>query len=279
MAFQPVGEPQLSFCASYPKSGNTWIRLTCGAYAMGKEADPQDFVEWDDISLQHYQIVSPVPITQVGPELEVCFRPAAMFALSLQVDSHTLVKSHHASMDVNGIHLWNDQWTRRVVCPIRDPRDVCCSVADHFGMTHEEAVEFMDYGTANIGGGPGKLHHFLGSWSDHVSSWLDNETAKVHTVRYRDLQEDPMGEFQEILEFLGIEEVESDRLEMAVEGTSFDKMQEAEEEHGFPERSQHQDRFFRKGEAGGWQDELPEELAGQIAEDHGEVMERVGFLE
>jgi len=276
MAFQRAGSPKMAFVASYPKSGNTWIRTTCAAYAIGRTADLQDLVKHDDIGTFEYQSVSPIPVNTLGLDAEALLRPSAMLVLSRKIDSVTLVKSHHACMEVNGLPLFHEEWTRRVVNPVRDPRDVACSVKDHFGMSYEEAVEFMDYGQATIGG-QGKCHHMLGTWSDHVGSWMRTDRVPVHAVRYEDMLEDPEKEFRDILSFLGIEEIEEERLEMAVEGTSFENMQEIEEKHGFPEKSPRQDRFFRKGTHGAWREELTEKQVRTIEEDHGEMMETLGY--
>ena len=45
----------------------------------------------------------------------------------------------------------------------------------------------------------------------------------------------------------------------------------------FRERSTGAARFFRRGKAGSWQDELPAEVAAQLRQDHGEVMARFGY--
>jgi len=266
----------MAFVASYPKSGNTWVRTTCAAYAIGRAGGLQDLVKHDDIGTFEYQSVSPIPVNSLGLDAEALLRPAAMLVLSRKIDSVTLVKSHHACMEVNGLPLFHEEWTRRVVNPVRDPRDVACSVKDHFGMSYEEAIEFMDYGQSTIGG-QGKCHHMLGTWSDHVRSWLRTDRVPVRTVRYEDMLEGAKKEFRGILEFLGIEDPQEDRLEMAVEGTSFENMQEAEAEEGFPEKSEHQDRFFRKGVHGGWRDELSGDQVRTIEEDHGAVMETLGY--
>jgi len=283
MPFQRAGSPKLAFVAGYPKSGNTWIRTTCAAWAMGRTGDLQKFVEYDDIGTFEYQSVSPIPVNTLGLDAEALLRPAAMLVLSRKIDSVTLVKTHHACMEVNDMPLFHPEWTRCVVNVIRDPRDVACSAADFFGMSLEEAIEFMDYGQANIGG-QGKLHHMLGTWSDHVGSWWRTDRVPVHNVRYEDLLEDPTVEFKSILEFLGAEEhledgeeIGGDRLEMAVEGTSFENMQKIEEEHGFPEKSQHQERFFRKGTHGGWREDLSDDQVRTLEEDHGLLMEKLGY--
>lgn len=283
MAFQRAGSPKMAFVSGYPKSGNTWIRTTCAAWAMGRSGDLQQFVKYDDIGTFEYQSVSPIPVGGLGMDAEAMLRPAAMLVLSRKIDSVTLVKTHHACMEVNELPLFHKEWTRCVVNVIRDPRDVACSVADFFGMGLDEAIEFMDYGQANIGG-QGKLHHILGKWHDHVGSWLRTDRVPVHNVQYEDLLDAPKPEFKEILEFLGADEavggvdsIGGDRLDMAVEGTSFENMQKIEEEAGFPEKSQHQEAFYRKGKHRGWEDDLSEEQVRTIEENHGEMMDRLGY--
>lgn len=265
----------LNFVASYPKSGNTWIRLVCTAYALGAE-DALD-VRYDDVSTLDVQPVSPRPVPDMSLQEEVMVRPASMLMLRRRVQEQTLVKSHHASMQVNDQHLWSANFTERVVNPVRDPRDVCCSAAEHFGMTLEETVEFMAEENATIGGDD-KLHHLLGTWSQHVQSWLNHDRVPVHTVKYEDLHADTYGEFEAILEFLGVEEVDEEKLEDAIEACRFDRLQEVEERVGFPEKSDHADKFFRRGETDGWKDELDDELVQQIEEDHADIMEEMGYL-
>lgn len=63
-----------------------------------------------------------------------------------------------------------------------------------------------------------------------------------------------------------------------MEVTRFDRLQAQETETGFREKSQHSERFFRKGRAGGWKTDVPPELVAQIERDHGAVMRRLGYL-
>lgn len=279
MPFQNEGSPRINWCCSYPKSGNTYARLFCAAFAKGRKVGLDQFVKYDDIAEFDFQSVCPIPIGKLTIDAQAMLRPAAMLVLSRKIDGPTLVKSHHACMDVNGIHLWLPQWTGKVVNPVRDPREVCCSARHHFGMeSYMETAEFMARRDANIGG-DGKLHHFLGSWSDHVRSWVNTERVPVHTVRYRDLRWNPKEEFTEILEFLELPEIPEEQVEFAIEATDFERMQEFEDEHGFPERVEDQDKFFRKGQVDGWKEELPVEVAEKIEDDHSTMMEKFGFFE
>lgn len=234
------------------------------------------FADQDDVTPFLFHTVSPVDIWEAGAEVQAQLRPAAMLVLACHNDGPTLVKSHHASADVNGIHLWSKQFCNAVVNPVRDPRDICCSFADHLGLSHEDTANLMGNRQASIGGDK-KLHSILGTWSDHVASWLETDRVPVHTVRYEDMQEDMEKELREILLFLGFDDIDEDRLSKAVTATGFDIMKDMEDERGFYEKTDNQDRFFRKGETGGWEEELSEDIVRKIEDDHHRMMRSLGY--
>ena len=70
----------------------------------------------------------------------------------------------------------------------------------------------------------------------------------------------------------------SEEMEQAIKRTSWDRLRRQEEAAGFKERPRADRMFFRRGMAHGWIDELPSELARRIEHDHGEVMQRFGYL-
>ncbi len=318
----------MQFIASYPKSGNTWVRLVAAAYAFD-DLEPADFVAfdrgtgplakhlWDDRNLHHYQSTTPFALKDVDFSVEVRLRPAAMMVLARDVSKapgrdFLLVDSHHANCSVNGMNLWNQQWTDRVVNLVRDPREICCSLSSHLGLSYEETAAFMadsearfplehasdadeaDDDEAEVDdveaddaeaddaeeetGDDVPLHHLLLSWSDHTRSWFESDGLSVLSVRYEDMVADPVAVFQGIFEFLDVPDLTDEKVEAALETVEFDRMREAEEEHGFPKASAEQDHFFRSGQADGWKDELPPDVARRIEEDHGEMMTALGYL-
>lgn len=301
----------MQFIASYPKSGNTWVRLVAAAYALD-DLEPVDFMDfdqkngtlakhlWDDLNPHHYQSTTPFALKDIDFSVEVRLRPAAMLVLGRDVSKAPgrdvlLVDSHHANVSVNGMNLWNRQWTDRVVNLVRDPREVCCSLADHLGRTYEETAEFMADTEAQFPPAEGPddendddseddardeapLHHILLSWSNHVQSWFESDDLPVLSVRYEDMLDDPVTAFQGIFEFLDVPDLEEERIEAAVEAVTFDRMRELEDEHGFPLASDEQEYFFRSGQTEGWKEELPPEVARKIEKDHGEMMEALGYL-
>lgn len=285
----------MQFVTSYPKSGNTWVRLVAAAYTLSEEelleslrspsasADLPAALQYTDVERHHYQTVCPFPIDEVNFMVEARLRPAAMLVLSREQSLTTsqrpaLVKSHHICGEVNNIRLWNTVWADQVVNPVRDPREICCSFAAHRDMSYKETAELMADPKARMGEEHERVHSLLTTWSTHVRSWLNAGEIPVHTVRYEDLQANPEEEFYDILDFLELPNLTEDRVETAVERTRFDRMQALEHEYGFHERSADQEQFFRSGKTDGWKDELPTDVARKIESDHGEVMEQFGYL-
>lgn len=284
----------MQFVVSYPKSGNTWTRLVVAAYSL-EDVSATDFMQFDeddesrvsnimrlgDLTGYFHQSVSPFPIDVLDFPAEVQLRPAAMLMLEHELSETTtqrpiLVKSHHLNGDVNGINLWNPAWTDRVVNPVRDPREVCCSYAAHNGASYERTANIMNERKFTIGG-DSDLHHLLGTWSQHVRGWLSADETPVHTVRYEDMRANPVGEFYDILDFLGAPNLTVERVERAVRKTSFDRLREVESKHEFPESTEHQENFFRSGKTDGWKEELPLRIVRKIEKDHGDMMEALGY--
>ena len=307
----------MQFVVGYPRSGTSWIRAVLAAYALDDVA-PEDFMTthaengpiakhlWSDLDLHHYQSSTPFALKNLNFPSEARLRPAAMMLLNRDISRApgrdlALIHSHHAHCSVNGIHLWNGQWTNRVVNPVRDPREICCSLAAHLGVDYAEAADFMADSEAQFppedvlhGEADGDeaaeakedeeddpaapLHHLVLSWSNHIRSWTQPDHIDVLSVRYEDLHEDPVEVFRGIFEFLGVDDLAPDRLEAAVETVAFDQMRAAEEEHGFPGAPNDAAPVFRSGQAEGWMDELPTDVARTIEDDHGEMMEALGYL-
>jgi hypothetical protein len=122
-----------------------------------------------------------------------------------------------------------------------------------------------------------QLHQPVGSWSQHVTSWLDQTELPVQLVRYEDLHTDPAATFAGILQAAGLP-VDAKRLAAALAQSRFERLQAQEEAAGFKERLLGAPRFFRRGQAGSWREELTPAQVERIVADHGPVMARLGYL-
>ena len=171
--------------------------------------------------------------------------------------------------------------TTGVVYIVRNPLDMAASVANHYGITIEKSVEQMcDSGFPSSDATDSlhnQLHQSLGSWSDHVRSWVDESGLPVHVMRYEDLRADTAGTFADIVRFVGLD-VDGARITKAVDHSTFRELRRQETAGGFRERSfRATSDFFRKGEVGAWCDELSDELVRRLTEVNGETMTRFGY--
>lgn len=269
--------------ASYPKSGNTWIRAVLYAW---KARGPVDLNELGSglIASAREPFDATVGIASsdlTHDEVEL-LRPIVDDALVADEAEPVLRKVHDAFLaGPAGAPVLSVAATRAAVYMVRDPRDVAVSLAHHTGTTVARAAERMCDPDAAVGGRsaglPEQLRQRLGTWSDHVLSWVDEAPFPVHVVRYEDCLEDPVAAFGSAVEFLTTDAPDPERLAQAVGHAAFERLRDAELEHGFRERPAVADRFFRRGHAGSWREEMPPDVAATMLAVHGEVMARFGY--
>ena len=274
---------QTVWLASYPKSGNTWFRAV---YTAWRADGPIDLAE-----LQGGEIASSrelfdqalgIPSSSLTPDEVDLLRPRADELIAAGDGEPRLRKIHDAYFrGPGGEPIVSVGATRAALYVVRDPRDVAVSYAHHAGMTPEWAAGRLANPHAAIGGGRNglarQLRQRLGTWSDHVRSWVDEAPFPVEVVRYEDCIAAPVATFARALRWAGFAPVDEARLAGAVDSATFERLRDAEQEQGFREGPTEAGAFFRRGESGAWREELPAELAARIEDEHGEVMARLGY--
>lgn len=272
--------------ASYPKSGNTWFRSVLRTYMSGAEG-PVDIN-----ALQTGQIASSrawvddvagfdtADLTQT--EIED-LRPHVYRWSAREYPETSYHKIHDAyRMTREGRPVVDDEASRGAVYIIRNPLDVAPSYAAHNGTDIDTAITRMgehDHALARARKAlPSQLLQVMGSWSDHVTSWVDAPDLALHLIRYEDMHARPEETFGGALAFLGLDRDDA-VVARAVALCRFEKLAGQEAEHGFRERPHKAERFFRQGRAGGWREALSPEQVARIIADHGPVMERFGYLD
>jgi hypothetical protein len=267
--------------ASYPKSGNTWVRMFLNAAITRFPCRLNSVYQYvaGDLVPAAYQSVLSVPLDRIGTREAVYCRPAALVNQLAQVNRDLCLKTHHAQLTIDDIPLCPAKLSKGAVYLVRDPRDVCLSFARHMGVSADEAIAMMarPHCTIAVKGGP--LFHYLTSWSAHVRSWLDTRSPiPTALIRYEDLVAYPLATFRALCGALGLDDhIDDDALRYGVEQAAFDRLKKAEERQGFAETGNKQDSFFHRGRAGRWRDELTAEQVARIERDHGEVMAELGY--
>ncbi len=277
--------------ASYPKSGNTWMRLALQSLERGGAPvrfDADKDAWWERrrggrvggiVSSRAFfeDFLAVESSDLMADEIEI-LRPAAIVAWA-EGENAPIVKTHDAYLSSQGTPLFPKDETRGAVVIVRDPRDVAISFADHSGLTVDAAIRKMadPHGTLAKGGThlSNQFAQRLPTWSGHVASWLDAPMPKI-VVHYEDMITDMASTLAEAAAFVGID-APADAVARAVAATRFDRLQAEEKRVGFQERAPNCKRFFRRGVAGGWRDTLTPEQAARIERDQGAMMRRLGY--
>ncbi len=233
------------------------------AYRMAAQAGGQPFVNLADYH-QTLALRGPVLRAIVNNDADVNF-----------------VKTHNRRTKAFGIELIPAALTRSAIYIMRNPLDMVPSYARHFGLTHEAAGAAIARSDNSTAGANGTVAQFLGTWSEHVQSWVRCRDFPVLVLRYEDMHADPVAAFTRVLKHIGVPP-DPERVARAVEFSSFDEVRRQEEEHDFVERVS-SERFFHSGRSGRWRDgkwegALDAELAEKICRDHAKVMGRYGYL-
>lgn len=268
--------------ASYPKSGNTWTRLFLANYLSNAQVPvpinaAHRFAMGDGILTMYHRVAG----RAVDPQdLSLCLRlrDGVLRGIVANGADVNFVKTHNARVAPGGVDLIPDRYTRSAIYIIRNPLDMVLSYARHYGITHEDAtLKICHPDNANLPTAT-SVAQYLGSWDNHVKSWMAYAPWKRLLLRYEDLLDDPETQFAKVLELVGVP-VEAERLHRAIRFSSFDELSKQEEAEGFIERPNESRKFFSKGQKDQWKTDLDPALADMIRERMGETMKRYGYLE
>jgi hypothetical protein len=181
---------------------------------------------------------------------------------------------------------------------VRNPLDVVASATNYeFLRKHSHAdpkqrrlvhdryvQDFITHG-----GAPDWIEARLGSWDDNVKSWaVDKPKFPGIVLKYEDMINDPVAQLTRVAAFLGLR-CEPQRLQAAVEASSFDNMKAIEDREirtgtpGFFTRESTVEsldagyRFMSRGNPGGHKIALTDTERAQLLERFGPTMEQIGY--
>ena len=96
------------------------------------------------------------------------------------------LKTHNAFCKINNYNFTNSQNTLGAIYLIRDPRNVITSLANHYQINTEDALQFMKDEKRGIVSS--KNNRYVGfqpllSWSLNYKSWLNQKSFPVHLIK------------------------------------------------------------------------------------------------
>lgn len=274
----------LIWVASYPKSGNTWVRAFIHNLLKEISGDrqPQDInrmnehTVWEIAGPPFEQILGK-PLTEAKQSEIEAARPKVQHRLANTRSEPFFVKTHLCVGSEHGHPTINLNATLAAVYVVRNPLDVAISYAHHTTMTIDSIIASMANKAQRTPGTPRSVYEVLGSWSQNVSSWLGVTDRPIHVIRYEDLEANPTRPFGMLARFLGLAPSE-DQLKAAIARSCFAELRRQEAENGFKERPETSKVFFREGRSGQWRDVLTPAQVQEIIRVHAPMMQRLGYL-
>ena len=264
--------------ASYPKSGNTWVRSFLTNYFSG--SSEFNFTQLDKIRR--------FPTPELMDQLKINIHNLSEIAsnwinmqefINLKNDT-TYLKTHNAMCTVNNYSFTNKKNTIGFIYLVRDPRDVILSYSHHLEKSIEFTLKIMiDKSAREKMDNKGNDESILGSWSENYKSWRDYNSVKKIIIKYEDLIQNPYETFFKIINYLnGINGLPIDEgmIKKSIENTSFKNLQNLEKKYGFPEKDH--GVFFRKGKSKEWKNDLDKKIIFKIEQAFNEEMKELGYL-
>lgn len=229
--------PDDIFLCSYPKSGNTWLRFLIANLTSGGE----------EVTFRNIEKYVPEIIRSENHVNKLQKRP--------------VMKTHWPLYDL----------FPKTIYIYRDPRDTLISYHHYMLKNHWFKGQLSEFLRS-------PLPDQYGNWSAHIEGALAQfakDPQRICILKYENMLGDPDGGLKQIVDFLKWPHTD-DQVRTAVRNCQFENLKKIEIAHG-GEKTGLPVGFFRRGQAGQWQDSLCEEDLAYIYKRFGSTMTRLGY--
>jgi len=277
--------------ASYPKSGNTWLRALLSAYYYTSDGIFSDdkilnnigqFPEKKYFTSFKYDPTLPEDTSKLWIEAQnkINFDKKIKF-----------FKTHNALVKL-GVNQFTDKKNSLgCVYIVRDPRNVISSLSNHFEMDFEDSLNFMvdekkftyDFFKKN----DYSDFQFISSWENNYKSWKENKIIPVKFVKYEDLVKQTYYVFKDIINFISKltnnqNRFNKQKAQNSVKSTSFEKLKKYEENKGFAESlisktNKKKIPFFHLGPNNNWKNNFDQDFQNKLNKTFKENLKELGY--
>lgn len=275
--------------ASYPKSGNTWVRSILAALLYSSDGA---------FNFDLIKRIPQFPKKEVFKDLVKDFSnfneiKKNWITVQEKINSEKeikLLKTHNGKYTVEKDNFTDDQNSLAVIYIVRDPRTLVKSISNHFTKSHYDASKFL-IAPSLIGNGKSfeerkdGILTLLGKWNDHYRSWTKNKNNLL-LIKYEDLVNNPETELTKLIKFLEkyINFKTSEKKNKTIlETTSFSNLKNMEEQGLFKEgvlnkKTNNKANFFHLGPKNKWQENLDKKIINEIEKNFYNEMKELGYL-
>ena len=266
--------------ASYPKSGNTWLRSFLISLLY-----PDKFSDFSGL-----KIIEQYPKKKHFKGLIKDFNNFDEISQNWINSQNKLnsdkklkfFKTHHSLCNLKNHFFTNTDNTLGAIYLIRDPRNVLISILNHFSKkNYEEAKEFL-FDENRIIGVNKKINSndeslldneiitIISSWKTHYRSWKLLKRNYL-LIKYEHLLSRPHEEFSKISDYISFftkMKFSNDLVEKAIKENTFKNLSYKEKRFGFDEapttKKGMKKKFFNLGPKNDWKKTLDKQTVDEI---------------
>ena len=254
--------------ASYPKSGNTWLRALLSSYFYSANGEFKEHLlkKIDQFPTKKYFRKFKFDQNKIGDTCQYWIKAQEEINKENEIK---FFKTHNAFGKINNYDFTNKENSLGCIYIVRDPRNVITSVKNHYELDDDKALKWMTnekqflYDVDKVKDAGFSDFQFISSWNLNYKSWKVQKKIPLKLVRYEDLLNETYTVFMDILKFVNkvtdnAEKINKLKVKAALNTTVFEKLKKKEVDSGFSESIPSQNNknkkisFFNLGPKNDW---------------------------
>ena len=278
--------------ASYPKSGNTYVRAFLSAYY---------FSESGEFDFSQISKIDQFPHEKFFKEKASNISEASKLWVPIQREINKdkkirFFKTHSFLGNYQGNQFTSSETTLGAIYIVRDPRNVLTSLKNHYSFDDDKALKMITDKTRSLMSNNGSHASFtyVSSWAENYLSWFKNNQFRRLFIKYEDLIKNKYETFRDIIIFTNtlmnnVEGVNKSKLQKAIETTNFDILKKKEMSETFSGsessfknwrkfHSENKNLFFNLGPENNWEKILKNKISREIKNNFEDQMKNLGYL-
>tara|TARA_B100001063_G_C16654308_1_gene497623 strand:- start:155 stop:1006 length:852 start_codon:yes stop_codon:yes gene_type:complete len=278
--------------ASYPKSGNTYVRAFLSAYYFSEDGqfDFSQISNIDQFPHEKFFKLKANSITEASSQ---------WMPIQREINKDKKIrffKTHSFLGNYRGNEFTSPETTLGAVYIVRDPRNVLTSLKNHYSFDNDKALKMIIDKKRSLMSNNGSYASltFVSSWAENYLSWFRNNRFRRLFVKYEDLVTNKYETFRDIIVFTNtlmnrVEGIDKSKLQKAIESTNFNVLKKKEisetfngSESSFKSwrkfHSENKNLFFNLGPENDWKKILDLKTQKEIEANFKNEMSKLNYV-
>ena len=270
--------------ASYPKSGNTFVRAMLSAYFFSKEGN---------FDFKYLKSIKQFPSKQLFKKMGITTNNSnELLKNYIKAQEYInkrapliLLKTHSSMFDINNNKFTDLNNSLGVIYIVRDPRNIVTSFGNHYNLSLKESSQRMISNSLLGEDTDKKVFTYTLSWKNNYNSWkIFLKKKKYLLIKYEDLVQDPKKMLIKMISFIfqlseNKSNIDLQKIDNVIASTTFENLKNLEKKSGFNEKSSKMKKnFFNLGKDNKWQNILDEETIKLLSDEFREEMTELKYL-